>query len=191
VLYRPSELVSAGVFYNFNPTFDVGGRAMGVEPSQFRVKVSVPDRAGIGVAVRPFDELVLVADLLRIRYSQQAGRDFHTLLRFPELNAQDFFFEDAWELHAGLEYVILTRQTPIALRAGFFTNPSHPLQYRGPADTIQGMDASEVFPLSDGETQLAYTLGLGVVLYDQLRFDAAYLDTERYDEVTASLIVQL
>jgi long-chain fatty acid transport protein len=64
VLYRPSELISAGVFYSFNPRFTVQEELTGQDedPSSFSVRIKVPDRIGVGVAVRPAEGGVLAAD---------------------------------------------------------------------------------------------------------------------------------
>ena len=105
VLYRPSELFSAGMFYSFNPRFSVSeqltGQSEPTDPIPLRLKV--PDRIGAGLNLRPVDELTLVFDLLRVEYSQQAGGDSLTLVRFPELNPHDFFINDVWEVHGGVE----------------------------------------------------------------------------------------
>jgi long-subunit fatty acid transport protein len=190
-LYRPSELFSAGLFYSFNPRFTVreelSGQSEAREPISLRIKV--PDRIGAGFAVRPVDELTVVFDLLRVQYSQQTGGNSRTLVRFPDLNPRDFFIDDGWELHGGLEYVVLTpRDIPISTRFGLFTNPAHPLRYGGPVDSEAGQAAAEVFGAASRSTDLAITIGLGAVFAEYLQADVAYLNAAQFDEVTASVI---
>ena len=150
--------------------------------------VKVPDRIGAGVQVRPVDELTAVFDVLYVEYSQQTGSNFRTLLRFPELDPQDFHIDDVWEVHGGLEYAFLTtKDVPIAARIGAFTNPGHPLQYNGPTDTTQGKEAKAAF-VTDRGTDLAFTFGLGAVFADYLQADVAYLNATQFEEITASVI---
>jgi hypothetical protein len=124
-----------------------------------------------------------------VEYSQQTGGNFRTLVRFPDLNPRDFFIDDGWEVHGGLEYVLLTRRDiPISTRVGLFTNPAHPLRYGGPADTLEGKEAKGVFGLTSTSTDVGFTVGLGAVFAEYLQADVAYLNASQFDEVTASVI---
>jgi hypothetical protein len=188
-MYRPSEAFSAGMFYTFNPEFRVSEELSDQPEEPEEVRIKVPDRIGAGIAVRPFDALTLVFDLLHVEYSQQTSGGSVSLLRFPQLDPGDFFIDDSWEVHGGLEYVLLTtRDVPISARLGAFTNPSHPLRYSGPTDSDAGKAASEVFGAASQDTDLAFTLGVGAVFAEYLQADVAYLNATQFDEVTASLI---
>ena len=187
-MYRPSEAFSAGLFFAFNPDFTVTEELFDPNKPDVDVFVKVPDRIGAGVQVRPIDELTAVFDVLYVQYSQQTGSNFRTLLRFPDLDPQDFHIDDVWEVHGGLEYAFLTtKDVPIAARIGAFTNPGHPLQYSGPTDTAQGKEAEAAF-VTDRGTDLAFTFGLGAVFADYLQADVAYLNATQFEEITASVI---
>jgi hypothetical protein len=192
-LYRPSEIFSAGFFYSFNPTFKIREAAVGLQPEPFEVpvRVRVPDRLGAGVAVRPMDELTLVADVVYVAYSQQTGGNFRTLLRFPSLNPRDFTIDNAWEVHGGLEYVLRPREIPIALRVGTFTNPGHPLRYTGPVSSDEARAASEVFSATSRNTDVALSFGVGTIFARYLQVDVAYVNSALFDEVTASVIFHI
>ncbi len=190
LLYRPSERFSAGAFYSLGPSFSVTQRATGLGPQrqEFPVRIRIPDRFGVGLSVRPTDELTVLLDLLKVQYAQQASGRFPTLVRFPELNPDDFTIDDQWEIHLGAEYVFAIGSVPFAARAGLFTNPAHSLRYEGPVEQLEGQIADALFNATAGKSPLAYSVGLGAVFSGYFQVDMAFVNANLFDEAIASVI---
>jgi hypothetical protein len=63
--------------------------------------------------------------------------------------------DDATEFHAGTEYTLFLKDTPISIRSGVFTDPDH-----------------DLFPNVDSGT-VHFTFGGGIVIRGNLQIDAA------------------
>src|SRR5205823_11478655 len=97
-----------------------------IQVVDFRFKV--PDSYGAGVAYRFFDRFTIALDVVRIRYSQLLD-NFQVV--FPGSEANQYKLDDATEVHGGAEYVFFIRRIPVAVRAGFFTDPDHKIRFTG------------------------------------------------------------
>ncbi|HVT03393.1 MAG TPA: UPF0164 family protein [Thermoanaerobaculia bacterium] len=135
-----------------------------------------PSIAGVGISVRPAPSLTFNADAIRIGYRKFGKSSI--------VNDQTLYrLRDGTELRFGAEYFIITR-VPIALRAGWWRDPAHTLEYVGPVNTLQGGAASLIYPRASQEDH--YSLGAGFS-WERFQVDAAY-DTAR-DAHTASVSV--
>ncbi len=153
--------VSVGFVYNKGSKFDVASTFLfdrdtndlppfsktSTSPLPFKV----PDSIGGGIAYRPRDHWVLLADIVRITYSDLSS----TVTDETTGETQVLRADDGTEFHAGTEYVTFLQETPILIRAGFFTDPDH-----------------DLFPDIDSGA-FHFTFGAGIVIRGNLQIDAA------------------
>jgi long-chain fatty acid transport protein len=111
----------------------------------------IPDSFGAGIKYRPNDQWVLLADVVHITYSDL----FTTTVEETSGRTQTLRANDATEFHAGTEYILFLKETPISIRTGFFTDPDH-----------------DLFPTIDSGT-IHFTFGGGIVIHGNLQIDAA------------------
>ena len=124
------------------------------------VPINVPDVFGGGVAVRATESWTILADVLRVRYSQASlpveQANAYQTFGFGGDNAAYEALTDETELHLGTEYTWAGGSDWIfAVRVGYFSDPDH--------DGIKGIDAG----------QHHGTVGGGVVLKNRLQIDVA------------------
>jgi long-subunit fatty acid transport protein len=112
---------SGGVDLNLPQTLTVDSkftpRMTGYTTFDTTTTIELPMLWGIGVAVRPTDQLTLAADY-RIRPLSQTKRDG---------KVDSAFFADANSFHVGAEYLIKLKDSYLPIRAGFYTQP---LEYK-------------------------------------------------------------
>lgn len=161
------------------------------------VRFHLPDSYGIGIAWQPRSDLTIAADVVGVTYSNLAD-DFHSIYREMQVLGQDAYtIRDATELHLGFEY-FLPNKSPLALRAGWWHDPAHRLEYTGP--TTCGEPFLEIerffcsanrtvidFLFPAGEDQDHWTLGLGLV-FDKISVDAALDKSDISDTVSLSAV---
>jgi long-chain fatty acid transport protein len=204
VLISPTPKISIGAVYSYNPKIEyvqgfwrAGNRTTGVFYSDITLTLDIPDRFGAGISYRPFDELVVIADVVMIQYSQISA-NYVSTYDYPELgiyrgddNSAEFDIPDTTEIHVGAEYALLSGKTPIFFRAGFFTNPNHRPSYLG-------IDLGELFrwnliDYSDQikETEIGFTFGIGVVIDGKIQIDGAYVISDSLSQGIISLVYHL
>jgi len=187
-LLMPIKNLSIGFVYNYTPNLDytqskwVPDRIIGINMNDdIHLSLNVPDRLGIGVAFRPNGELVIVADVVYTMYEQltekmissfdgsngiKRGDDISGLFKAPNVA----------EIHFGLEYALLTGETPLFVRAGMFINPSHRIRFTGESTT--GIEPY-LWNLSDYsndiiDPEIAFSGGAGIHLGNNFKIDIAY-----------------
>ena len=133
--------------------------------------------------------LTISGDATLIKYSQL----FSDILwevnsSNPRLYAtnNDFYVDDEWEYHFGLEYVFDLAQTPVALRGGYYYRPTYYFKYRG-------TDFTSDFATNDWtrDADNIFTAGLGVVLGENVQLDLAGLFGDYTTEGIFSLVYRL
>ncbi len=141
------DVTSADTFEQNTHNPDVTFSDTSTTPLPFKI----PDSFGGGVAYRPQERWLLLADVVRITYS-----DLFTIV-VDEITGerQTLRADDATEIHAGTEYTVFLKDTPILIRGGAFTDPDH-----------------DLFPEIDSGT-VHFTLGGGIVIRGNLQIDAA------------------
>ncbi|MBN2134713.1 MAG: outer membrane protein transport protein [Acidobacteria bacterium] len=203
ILFSPNEMISIGAVYSYLPkvtlTQDLwsGTAETGVMQTPIDVPINLPDRFGAGIAFRPTDRLVILADVIMTQYSQITE---HVTAKFNT-------FQDAWiargedvsdyiqtddttEIHAGIEYAVVTGETPVFVRGGVFTNPNHRPYYSG-----QWLEDAYYWNLTEYSTQISdtevgITFGLGAV-FGQIQIDGAYLISDSVNQGTVSVVIHL
>jgi len=198
VMFRPGEMVSVGVVYKQGGDFDIEGvdNCASSAPQScdivagdstsdpFFVQIEVPDFLGAGVAIRPLDQLTLVADIDFITYSDIAAEvddfdlafcdfDFDGIVDEPDCAANPVeTVDDEIEVHVGAEYVFFVGEnsTPLSLRAGVFSDPDH--------DNTKEIDSDQVHA----------SLGIGVVIKEDFQLDFAVRAADTITDAVFSFV---
>jgi long-chain fatty acid transport protein len=124
------------------------------------VPINVPDVFGGGIAVRATESWTILADVLRIKYSQASlpleQANAYQTFGFGGNNAAYEVLEDKTEFHVGTEYTWSGGSDWLfAVRVGYFSDPDH--------DGIKGIDAG----------QHHGTFGGGIVVKNRVQIDVA------------------
>lgn len=155
----------------------------------FPTTFHVPDTAGLGVAWRPIPVLAILADAVWISYSNLTD-DFHSAYAEIQLVDEPYETEDAAEYHLGAEY-FFTSRIPVAVRAGWWLEPAHGLDYVGPltcTDTEIVEDdrvlcsANRIrsdLLFNGGEEEHHFTVGVGLA-WPRFQIDAAYDTSDNF-----------
>ena len=151
-------------------------------PNQF----NLPDSYGVSAAWNPTPRFTFVQDFERVLYSQLvdgyvAGVN---ILTSPDAK---FTVDDAWQYHAGAEYVLTGGKTPIALRAGLWTESDNTI--RAVSTGTNSFSTPAAFPGSD--PQVHGTAGVGFVWrHGQFKLDLAMDLSNAYNQYLFSFIVR-
>jgi hypothetical protein len=97
-----------------------------------------------------------------------------------------FQVDDVTELHAGAEYFFATK-VPIAIRGGFWRDPAHALEWRGPLNGTEQVAAAILFP--EGEAQNHWSVGAGLA-WQKFAIDAAYDSSKHYKVGSLSFVTR-
>lgn len=204
VLFKPVPSVSIGAVYNGKSTFHLQEKLTGqyfLEPGDvinFKgvmvpIDYVIPDRLAAGVSWKVHDNITLCMDVARVRYSQQVTENFLVLDFINQLSPKNYYIKDVTEIHGGMEYRFYTRSLAWALRAGVFTDPSHPLLFRRLPDTPDFAAAVEGFRFNDsrGGNEAGGTFGLGVAISNRVQIDSAFSFNRDSEEVVLSFVWKL
>lgn len=185
ILVAPTPKISLGAVYKRGADFAftqtitpyVDGFDYGPDladpPGSEPIRITVPDVFGAGLAFKPTDQLTIVADVVRVNYSDadlgpngQSGYQ-----RFGEGGGEPL--KDATEFHAGLEYTWAEGNDWIfSFRSGFYSNPDH--------DGLGGLDSEQIHA----------TFGGGVVFRSRLQVDLAANVADAIKEGLISFVVR-
>jgi long-subunit fatty acid transport protein len=183
VLLTPVRQLTVGAVYKKGASYDFTTEFVrdfvesdGVTPfrsTTLNLPVRIPDVFGGGVAIHATENFTILADAVRVKYSQaDLGRD---ALNLYQANGQGgrAALEDGTELHVGGEYTWSRGNDWLfALRAGFYTDPDH--------DGLAGIDSK----------QNHVTIGGGFVVKNSLQLDAAGNIASKVKEVLISLVAR-
>ncbi len=141
------------------------------------VPINVPDVFGGGLAIRATESWTILADVLRIKYSQASlppeQANAYQTFGFGGNNAAYEPLTDETEFHVGTEYTWSGGSDWIfAVRVGYFSDPDH--------DGIKGIDAG----------QHHGTVGGGVVVKNRLQLDVAGNFASRIRDFLFSAVVR-
>jgi long-chain fatty acid transport protein len=177
LLWSPTERFSIGAVYHYNPKFNFRNQAYNSlgTPSSYQVEdnFKVPDVIGLGLSYRfPFG-LTLAADVNYILYSQ-IQKDFilsNGAKQTPpnvlgvQQSADDFQLDDAYEIHAGLEYVFKISSTPAAARAGYTFKQAHQLYWVGNPSWVNAPSSVNLYTqqMPKGDDEHVGSVGFGIV----------------------------
>jgi long-subunit fatty acid transport protein len=197
-LYQPHEKLSAGLAYTHGPTFRLTEtnrfNPIVVRPAPLidvagwpkQISIDVPDRFGLGIAVRPHPRITAAIDFVRIAYSDLT-RNLTVLLNENQVSKNDYIANDATEIHVGGEWLIRTGPQSVFVRGGVIRNPYHGTVFLGVPDVTTNAIQSGLFNLNSREDDLRGTLGAGLVVGSRVQVDVAYVWRR---EVVASTAVR-
>ncbi len=191
MIWRPSSKVQVAGVFRGGPDFQ--GVVVTNEPgprTTFSPKTSesgfkVPDSFGLGVAWRPTDRFLVAGDVVRVRYSQRLNYFVDAFGGFGQADPEDFQVDDGTELHFGAEYVLASMKTPLAFRAGIWTDPDSRIRWVGPA--IQ--DTATIL-FREGETTVHTALGFGWVVGRRFQLDGAADLSSRVNTLSLSAVMR-
>lgn len=190
VLWRVNRRWSLGAAYRQGPDFEVQaryvygpkGRRPGqpaspnlCSPSRTQDCIGgagifhVPDNLGIGVAWSTLAGTTkLTLDYDRVFYSQLTDDLINVLVRdIADFNRADYHLEDAGEIHLGFENILgIGSQLVATLRLGAWYDPAHAIEYKGIDEVLRAR-------FRPGEDQVHGSIGVGLVIKENLQVDAA------------------
>lgn len=195
-LWKANAHFSIGGVYKKNPKFEVTGNETGdiaQKPGPFTMVFKIPDTYGLGIAVKPNDNMTISADYQRIEYSDllegfQAGFNVFTDL----LDNADIAYkiDDANEFHVGTEFVVFLKSVPVALRQGYYRRPSNSLVLASLSPEFNTSRAllDALFGNRDDENH--FTFGAGAVFGPNFQVDWALDLANTSDSFILSSVVR-
>ncbi|MEO8033136.1 MAG: hypothetical protein ABI837_01805 [Acidobacteriota bacterium] len=135
----------------------------------------IPDVYGVGVSFSPIPVLTINADAVHVTYS-------HLVDDFVSVNAtiraldKAYTAKDITELHVGGEYFFSTK-VPFAIRAGYWRDPAHSVQFNGPLTTPDSVANAILYPKGDSANHISIGGGLA---WPRFQIDAAYDMAKHY-----------
>src|SRR5688500_3087945 len=189
--WSPTDKISVGGVYKVGPQFTAplffAGDATDNEFLQVaETSFHIPDVAGIGISVRPLPVLTINLDAVHVTYSNLVDDFVASVSDVRALEENPFVADDVTELHVGAEYVFTTR-IPVAIRAGYWRDPAHSVEWRGPLNRPDFIAAAMLFPI--GETQNHISIGAGLA-WPRFQVDAAYDTSDNYKVGSVSFVTR-
>jgi len=188
--WAPTDKISFGGVYKQGPKFVAPTYIANANTKFNYAKLAdttfhVPDIYGLGVSYRPIPVLTVNADAVRVTYSNLTDKFVSTVTDVQGLK-NPYEAPDVLELHAGAEYFFATK-IPIALRGGYWRDPAHSIEWRGPLTTPDGVAAAMLYP--KGEDQNHWSVGAGLA-WAKFQIDAAYETSKHFKVLSASLVTR-
>jgi long-subunit fatty acid transport protein len=190
VKWAPNDRFSAGAVYKQGARYKTPTFAANSDTNFAFVKVSdttfhIPDIFGAGISVRPIPVLTVNVDAVRVKYSNLV--DNFTSIN-EEIREIDNAYKapDVTELHVGGEYFFATK-IPLALRLGWWHDPAHSIEYRGPLSSPARVAAAILYP--HGESQNHRSIGAGLA-WPRFQVDAAYDTAPHYKVASLSMVAR-
>ena len=189
LLYKGSDRFSFGLSYRSAPEFRYSASNVvfrGTDPNtgasvplnppvtaaDFRTPFKAPDVLGIGLSWRATDRLTFNFDINRVGYSNLSERvddAFFTGGAFeanidPQI-LRSLEIEDTIEPRFGVEYVVDSIEYPISVRAGYWKEKRHTLEFNADPDSLnfdnQVVATANAVLFSAGRDEPHYSMGLG------------------------------
>jgi long-subunit fatty acid transport protein len=188
--WSPTDKISVGGVYKKGPKFVAPFFFAGQQTNFEFIKAAdttfhIPDIAGLGVSVRPMPALTVNVDAVRVKYSNLVDDFVATVADVRNVEAP-FGADDVVELHAGAEYFFSTK-IPIALRGGYWRDPAHNVEWRGPLNDPNFIAESVLYP--KGESQNHFSIGAGMA-WTHFQIDAAYDTSDQYKVGSISMVTR-
>ena len=195
MIYTASHF-SLGAVYKKNPKFEVEETESGPVsqlPGTFTNVLKIPDTFGVGLAVRPNDNITVVADVVRVENSDllediSVGRNVLTAgLTNDEVV---YNIDDAWDFHIGTEFVVFAGKVPVALRTGYYRRSSSSLLAESaPGLTPEGLATLQAL-FTEREDENHFTIGNGFVFGSHFQIDWALDLANLSDQFVLSTVVR-
>lgn len=177
-VYKQGPEFDAPLFYaDVNSGFEFGEAA--------KTKFHIPDVAGIGVSYRPTSVLTINADAVHVKYSNLVD-DFVSSVADVQGIEEPFKANDVTELHLGAEYLFTTR-IPIAIRAGYWRDPAHAVEWNGPLDRPDYVAEAMLYPKGEDQNHMSFGAGLA---WQKFQIDLAYDTSDHYKVGSISMVTR-
>lgn len=177
-VYKQGPSFSAPIFYaDANTGFEFGQAA--------ETNFHIPDIAGLGVSVRPIPALTLNLDAVHVTYSNLVD-DFVSSVADVQGLEEPFRANDVTELRFGTEYLFSTK-IPFALRAGYWIDPAHSVEWNGPLNRPDFIAEAMLYP--EGEDQHHISVGAGFA-WPRFQIDLAYDSSDYYKVGSISMVTR-
>jgi long-chain fatty acid transport protein len=188
--WAPFEKFSVGGVYKKGPQFTTplffSGSSTDFDFEQVaETSFHIPDTAGIGVSFRPLPVLTINADAVRVKYSNLTDDFVASVADVRDLE-NPFRASDVTEIHVGAEYFFPTK-IPVAIRAGWWRDPAHSIEFRGPVNRPDFIAEALLFP--KGESQNHVSIGAGLA-WPRFQIDAAYDSSDTYKVASLSMVTR-
>jgi hypothetical protein len=199
LLVRPLDNLALGAIYKHRPSFELAHRLLVTDFPEDTIYVqdinfNVPSSIGVGISYRPVDVLTLSFDVSRVSYSDLT-KDFVVVFGETAVQPSDYSVDDAFEFHAGIEYVLLLRSMGFVFRGGLYSEADSRIAFTG--DTASPGDADRAFIrrtqaalFRSGDADMHYTFGIGVLFSNAFQLDLAGNLSSGSDEVVGSFVVR-
>ncbi len=189
--WQPHEKFSVGGVYKKGPKFTAplffSGASTGFEFQKIiDTSFHIPDIAGLGVSFRPIPVLTVNVDAVHVKYTNLVDDFVASVADVRELEENPFGVDDVVELHVGAEYFFSTK-IPFAVRAGFWRDPAHSIEWRGPLTRPDFIAEAMLFP--EGEAQNHFSLGGGFA-WPRFQIDFAYDTSDNYKVASLSMVTR-
>lgn len=152
----------------------------------------IPDIYGVGISSHPLPSswaaspyFLVNFDAVRVKYSNLVDNFVSTITDVQGLK-NPYKASDVTELHVGGEYFFPTK-VPVAIRAGFWRDPAHSIQWNGPLTTPDAVGAALLYP--KGKSQNHKSIGGGIAL-PRFQIDLGYDTSEHYKVGSVSAVVR-
>lgn len=190
VKWAPNDRFSAGAVYKQGARYKAPTFAANSDTNFAFVKVSdttfhIPDVYGAGISFRPIPVLTVNVDGVRVKYSNLVDNFVSINESVREID-NAYHANDVTEVHAGAEYFFSTK-IPLALRVGWWHDPAHSIEYRGPLTTPDRVAAAILYP--KGESQNHRSIGAGLA-WPRFQVDAAYDTSPHYKVASVSMVAR-
>lgn len=188
--WSPTDKISFGGVYKQGPEFQTplfyADSASAFEFNQVaNTNFHIPDIAGIGVSIRPIPVLTVNVDAVHVKYSNLVDNFVSAVADVRELD-EPFVANDVTELRVGAEYFFATR-IPIAIRAGYWRDPAHSIEWNGPLNRPDFIAEAMLYP--KGEDQNHYSVGAGLA-WPRFQIDFAYDTADNYKVGSVSMVTR-
>jgi long-subunit fatty acid transport protein len=188
--WTPSDKISVGGVYKQGPEFETplfyaDSSTDFTFSNAASTKFHIPDIAGLGVSYRPIPVLTINFDAVSVKYSNLAD-DFVAANADVAGLDDPFKASDVVELRLGAEYLFSTK-IPIALRAGYWRDPAHSIEWNGPLNKPEYIAEALLYP--KGEDQDHISVGAGLA-WQRFQIDAAYDSSKHYKVGSISMVTR-
>jgi len=199
LLVRPLENLALGAIYKHRPSFELEHQLLVRDfPTDTiisqAINFNVPSSIGIGISYRPVDVLTLSFDVSRVSYSDMT-KEFVVVFGENAVSPSDYAVDDAFEFHAGIEYVLLLRSMGVVFRGGFYNEADSRIAFTGdpasPGDPDRAfVRRTQAALFQTGDSDLHYTVGVGLLISNAFQLDLAGNLSSGSDEVVGSFVVR-
>jgi len=172
--WAPSDKFSVGGVYKQGAKFAAPTFAANEATNFEFVKAAdttfhIPDVYGAGVSFRPIPVLTVNADAVHVTYSNLVD-NFVSINEDIRALGKPYKASDVTELHLGAEY-FFTMKLPLAIRGGYWRDPAHNVEFRGPLNTPSAVASAILYPKGEASNHVSAGVGLA---WPRFSIDAAY-----------------